>query len=172
MFLNNTVASATEHTCSRTSVQLWKPKSLLSTAVWYSQRINIRVLLHAKKICNLSYPLYSLLPLVTSCCLNIAFSLLKSFVSLSCQSRRAVWAESAISLATAATGCPSPPGFLVPLSVVSILPRLLQITLSFPVSLAFFGAGRRSTGVDRQAQHWPFFWTPRGISSEVCCNCW
>lgn len=65
MFLNNTVASATEHTCSRTSVQLWKPKSLLSTAVWYPQRINIRVLLHAKKICNLSYPLYSLLPLAS-----------------------------------------------------------------------------------------------------------
>lgn len=66
-------------------------------------------------------------------------------------------AESAISLGIAGIGCPSPPVFLVPFSIVPILPRLLHITLSFPVSLAFFGEGWRFTGVERQAQYWPFF---------------
>ena len=118
--------SACEHTCSRTSVKLLKPKSLLSTAVWYPQRISIGVLLHAKKICNLSYPLHSLLPLASY------FVLLKHYfrpaekfcISPSCQSCRAVWAESAVSSAVAGTGHASPPGFMVRVSAVSIFVQI------------------------------------------------
>lgn len=57
--------------------------------------------------------------LVTSCCLK-SWPAEKLCVSPSCQSRRDVWAESAVSLAVTGTGRPSPPGFLVRVSAVSI----------------------------------------------------
>lgn len=56
--------------------------------------------------------------LVTSYCSSVIFGLQKS------QSRRAVWAERAVSSAVAGTGRPSPPGFLVRVSAVSILVQI------------------------------------------------
>lgn len=107
-------------------MKLQKPKSLPSTTVWYPQRINIAVLLHAKTTWNLSYPLYYLLPLASYfILLEHYFRPAEEFcVSPSRQSRRAVWAERAVSSAVAGTGRPSPPGFLVRVSAVSILVQI------------------------------------------------
>lgn len=91
------------------------------------------MLLHSK-ICDLSYPLYSLLALASY------FMLLEHYfwpaeqlcVSGLSQSLRAVWAESAASWAVTGTGHPSAPGFLVHVSALSIFAQIVPDYTKLP----------------------------------------